>query len=379
MEYGIEQQNINAENIMKTLILAGGGHGHINILKEMIKKPLDGVRTFLISDNRRQYYSGMLPGFIEGKYSEDEISFDVPKLCKKAGAQFIEERIIRIDKENNLVITENGEYGYDFLSLNLGGISKKYPSEDGYREYHNLTYTKPISALIDFIRKIDFKNTGNGKSLAVIGGGASSVETSIALKVAFPFLNIEIFSKSDELIRNFNSKSKEEVRKILDSFEIKVNTGYEFLYYKNNIAAFFKEKEKLFVPMDFVIISSGISGIAADFKGIDTIENNFIRTDKYLRVNENILAMGDMIEFNDMNLPKAGVFAIHEAPVLFKNLIKMISGDNDLIEYKPNQKYLQIINTGYGTGLLNWGNITLTGRIPFIIKDYIDRNYMRTE
>ena len=83
---------------MKNLILAGGGHGHINILKRLIKSPLKDINITLITDYGRQYYSGMLSGFVEGIYTEDEISFDVRELSKRANVNYVEEEIISIDK-----------------------------------------------------------------------------------------------------------------------------------------------------------------------------------------------------------------------------------------------------------------------------------------
>ena len=43
---------------MKKIILAGGGHGHINILKNLINNPTKDHEIILITDYKRQYYSG---------------------------------------------------------------------------------------------------------------------------------------------------------------------------------------------------------------------------------------------------------------------------------------------------------------------------------
>ncbi|WP_295884933.1 hypothetical protein [uncultured Anaerococcus sp.] len=83
---------------MKRIILAGGGHGHINVLKNLIRNPLLDCEILLITDFKKQYYSGMLAGFIEGIYTEQDISFDVAKLSKMANVRYIEEKIIAIDK-----------------------------------------------------------------------------------------------------------------------------------------------------------------------------------------------------------------------------------------------------------------------------------------
>lgn len=139
---------------MKNLLLAGGGHGHINILKRLIKSPLKDINITLITDYGRQYYSGMLSGFVEGIYTEDEISFDVRELSKRANVNYVEEKIISIDKNKKVVTTENDEYSYDFLSINLGSMANvNFPVDD-----NGVLNVKPISELVEakenFLKKV---------------------------------------------------------------------------------------------------------------------------------------------------------------------------------------------------------------------------------
>lgn len=139
---------------MKNLLLAGGGHGHINILKRLIKSPLKDINITLITDYGRQYYSGMLSGFVEGIYTEDEISFDVRELSKRANVNYVEEKIISIDKNKKVVTIENDEYSYDFLSINLGSIANvNFPVDD-----NGVLNVKPISKLVEakenFLKKV---------------------------------------------------------------------------------------------------------------------------------------------------------------------------------------------------------------------------------
>ena len=47
---------------MKRLVLLGGGHAHLAVLKDLAERPLDGWQVQLVTPFRRQLYSGMLPG-----------------------------------------------------------------------------------------------------------------------------------------------------------------------------------------------------------------------------------------------------------------------------------------------------------------------------
>ena len=65
------------KQIEKNLVLIGGGHSHLNVLKSFAMNKIDGLRITLISDVYETPYSGMLPGYIENDYSLDDIQIDL--------------------------------------------------------------------------------------------------------------------------------------------------------------------------------------------------------------------------------------------------------------------------------------------------------------
>ena len=85
---------------------------------------------------------------------------------------------------------------------------------------------------------------------------------------------------------------------------------------------------------------------------------------------------GDCIYFKDSPLDKVGVYAVRQNPVLLHNLLAYIDGSR-LEPFSPGGDYLLIFNLGGGSGVLRKKRIQLDGRLAFVIKDFIDRRFMR--
>jgi NADH dehydrogenase FAD-containing subunit len=75
-------------------------------------------------------------------------------------------------------------------------------------------------------------------------------------------------------------------------------------------------------------------------------------------------------------LDKVGVYAVRQNPVLYNNLMAALEGE-PLQVFKPGGDYLLVFNMGGGKGVLRKKWLTFGGRLAFIIKDYIDRKFMK--
>ena len=62
--------------------------------------------------------------------------------------------------------------------------------------------------------------------------------------------------------------------------------------------------------------------------------------------------------------------------MLFHNLMAALEG-RDLMPFDPGPDYLLIFNLGDGQGVLKKKWLEFGGRAAFIIKDFIDRRFMR--
>ncbi|GBG76523.1 hypothetical protein CBR_g22271 [Chara braunii] len=204
----------------KDLVLLGGGHSHVHVLKCLGERPIPGVRLTVVTRDVRTPYSGMLPGFVAGHYTYDDCHVDLAPLSRLANARLIHAAAEGIDVQSKLVKIPGGELiRYDVLAIDIGSrpVQEKVP---GARE-HSIP-VKPIdqfSVKWEEMRKrvLDqaimaqsstsssssrdppdgaaaASGDGDGSrstsspsprvtvTIAVVGGGASGVEVTLAVQ-----------------------------------------------------------------------------------------------------------------------------------------------------------------------------------------------------
>ena len=95
--------------------------------------------------------------------------------------------------------------------------------------------------------------------------------------------------------------------------------------------------------------------------------SGFIRVNKFLQTsNENIFASGDVSSFENKNLPKAGVYAVRQGPILFKNLRAKIL-NSSLTGFKPQSSFLSLIGNGKDEAIFSWKGISFKSKFAWML------------
>jgi NADH dehydrogenase FAD-containing subunit len=130
---------------------------------------------------------------------------------------------------------------------------------------------------------------------------------------------------------------------------------------------------------DLVFLALGVvPSPIFEASGLPTGPDGGLRVNRFLQSTAypNLFGGGDCIYFEDRPMDKVGVYAVRENPVLYHNLKAALEG-NDLQAFDPGGDYLLIFNLGDRTGVLHKRWLTFGGRPAFIVKDFIDRRFMR--
>ena len=109
---------------MKRLVLLGGGHSHVEVLRRFGAAPLPGTELVLASPYPDSPYSGMLPGWIAGHYARDDCHIDLLSLTRFARCRFVPSACHRLDADARAVVCADGTIlPYDVVSVDTGAAS----------------------------------------------------------------------------------------------------------------------------------------------------------------------------------------------------------------------------------------------------------------
>ena len=140
----IKPMQAAAPPILRDLVLVGGGHSHVGVLRAFGMQPLAGLRITLVCTDAHTPYSGMLPGYVAGHYDFDAVHLDLVRLCVFAGARFVRAQVTGLDRERRQVLlADRPPLDYDLVSINTG--STPHTTHIAGADAHAVS-VKPIAA-----------------------------------------------------------------------------------------------------------------------------------------------------------------------------------------------------------------------------------------
>ena len=107
----------------KSLLLIGGGHSHVEVIRRWGLVPEPDVAVTLISPDRHTPYSGMLPGYIAGHYSHADCHIDLDAICAQAGVTRIGASVGAVDFAARIARCSHApDQPFDVLSIDTGPL-----------------------------------------------------------------------------------------------------------------------------------------------------------------------------------------------------------------------------------------------------------------
>ncbi|MFK8031589.1 MAG: selenide, water dikinase SelD [Gammaproteobacteria bacterium] len=363
------------------LILLGGGHTHVLLIKALAMKPIDGVRVTLVSEQTLTPYSGMLPGFVAGHYSLEQTNIDLNKLCRKAGVRWIKARAEHVDPDlKRIVLADQASLEFDVLSIDIGSTPDQ--SIKGARAF--TTGVKPISGFqqqwSSLLTSSRQKQGDISKPLhwGVIGAGAGGVELVLAMAhrmKARQQLNFHLVYRGASVLPGYPAKVIKRIEQKLHELNVRLHPGFSVCEVNGGGL---RSASGDALKLDQSIWCTGAVGAAwLSDSELETTDKNFIKVNEYLQSMSyaHVFAVGDIAEMVDDPRPKAGVFAVRQAPGLEENLRRYFS-DRPLKKVSLQSSFLSLLALGDKSAVASRNGFTLHGRWVWRWKNSIDQKFM---
>jgi selenide, water dikinase len=377
--------------ILRDIVLIGGGHSHVGVLKSFGMNPIPGVRLTLICTDMHTPYSGMLPGYVAGHYDYDAVHIDLSRLAAFAGARLYRDEVIGIDRASQKVICKTRPaVPYDQLSINIGST----PQLDGVPgAAEHAVAVKPIRNFNDrWLSLLERVKTHVGKTtIAVVGAGAGGVELLLTMQFRLrneltklgrnpDELTFHLLTSSDTILPTHNAGVRSRFDAVLAQRGVQVHRNAEVTQVDKRggagVLITSKGQELLADEIMWVTRAGGAAwlkttGLQLDAEGFIEVKDTLQTLNDPL-----IYAAGDIASMVNFKLEKAGVFAVRQGKPLTENLRRAVGG-TALEAYRPQTSWLALISTGDKYAVASRGWLGFAGAWVWQWKDWIDQRFMR--
>ena len=364
---------------MKRLLLIGGGHSHVEVLRRFALRPEPGVQLTVVSPHPFTLYSGMLPGLIAGHYRLEDCRIDLVALAAAARARHVQTFINGLHLDTRLAFCLSGEtLRYDLASIDIGSRPDML-DVPGAAEY--ALAVKPAEHFVDRWDELVRRAPAlpEGWRLVMVGGGAAGVETLLSmqhrlLRAGARSPRCALVTDTPEVLQSHPPRVRRVFARLLQRRGIEIHTGARVV----EVGPHSVRTDGYAIGGNLIVWATGASapfwpracGLATDTRG-------FIRVSASLQTpnHPEIFAAGDIAQM-DSARPKSGVYAVRQGPPLEQNLRRALR-DETLIPYRPQRLALSIISTGPRHAVATRGAIAFAGGWVWHWKNWIDGRFVR--
>ena len=373
--------------LFRDLVLLGGGHAHVIVIRRWAMNPLPGVRVTLVSPDALTPYSGMLPGLVAGHYTLEQTHIDLVRLCRWAGVRFVCDAACGVDADARRVLfDQRPSITYDLLSVDTGG-APRLDNVEGAAEF--AIPVKPVSTFNDRWCELE---TRAGRSeepmdIGVVGAGAGGFEILLAANHRLNGSgNSPVAAGSGvrhrlhwvirgDLLGDYPRRVRRMGRNACIERGITLHDGFDVVSVRKDGL---RAANGAFLDLDATLwCTEAMASSWPVESGLDCDDRGFVRISDSLQSlsDPRVFAAGDVAVQVDHPRPRAGVFAVRQGPVLADNLRRALLGQ-PLRSHRPQERFLTLLSQGDRSAIGNKGPFSFEGRWVWQWKHWIDNRFM---
>jgi selenide,water dikinase len=359
---------------LKRLLLVGGGHAHLQVMRAFVAEALPGAEVSLVTPCAQLTYSGMVPGYVAGHYTLEECGVPLAPMAERAGVRMLQGAATGIDLATRSVTLADGRaLPYDVLSLDIGATVDR-DAIAGARE-HGL-FVRPIEAFTQLWSRMAALGRERALCVVVIGGGAAGVELALSIHHALGERShvslvtgggVVLPSHPPSVQRRALKALKRRNVTVLEDVCAEVSAEHVLLGRGTRVAC------------DAAVVALGASAPTwLRDSGLALDEGGFVATGPTLQSTSHpeVFAAGDVATRADDSHPKSGVYALRAGAPLALNLRRFLAG-GQLQPHRPQRRALNLLACGERYAIASWGSWSAEGGWVWRWKDRIDRGFIR--
>lgn len=365
---------------MKRLVLLGGGHAHVQVLKELGERPDEALSVSLVTPRPVQVYSGMIPGVIAGHYTLEQCSIDLVALAGRAHAAFLETRAVLVNPDmREVILADSSVVGYDVLSIDVGS-QPVVGSARGVGRH--AIVLRPLEDLVAKWEKVLAAARGGAVgSVTVVGAGAGGVEIAFAIdwrlrsELGDAAPHVRVITDTPVPMPDYPASTRTRLRHLAIGRGIGIHTGVAVAEVG---AGFVRLASGLEFASDATFWATGAG--APDWlgdSGLRTDARGFLAVDDTMQSvsHPGVFGAGDCATNERRPRAKAGVFAVRAGPALASNLRAALAG-GPLAAHVTSPRFLALLSAGGRYAVGSWGPFSFEGGWAWRWKDRIDRGFV---
>ena len=337
----------NEINELPKIIIIGGGFGGIQFSKKLKNQ---NVEVLMLDKHNYHTFQPLLYQVATGGLEPDSIAFPLRKVFKgQSNFTFRVADAKQIVPAENKVITDIGEFVYDYLVVATGSVTNFF----GQTEIEH--FSMPMKTVPEALnlRSLILQNFEEAVSeedqtkkdalmnFVVVGAGPTGVETAGALselknhvlpndypELDITKMNIYLIEGDSRVLSPFSEEASAKAKEFLENMGVKIFLNSRVNNYDGENVTYNTDQ---IIPTKSVIWGAGVKGaIIPGLENAEIARGGRIKTNdaNLIQGYENIFAIGDLayMETNDFPNGHPGVAqtAIQQGKQLAENLLRII-------------------------------------------------------
>ncbi|MES2702594.1 MAG: NAD(P)/FAD-dependent oxidoreductase [Bacteroidota bacterium] len=333
----------------KTVVILGAGFAGLQVARRLVSS---GYEIILIDQYNFHQFQPLLYQVATGSLEPSAISFPLRKVFQ--GEKNVHVRVAKtreIDTAGQRVITDEGDFRYDYLIIATGCTSNFFGNKNferytfpmkstneaiTLRNRILLNFEDALSASPESLEEImNIVVVGGGPTGVELGGSLAEMKTNILPKdypdMDFSRLNIYLVEGGAHTLQNMSAASQQKSQEYLEQMGVKLVLNAIVQDYDGKTITL---KDGKTIKTRTMIWTAGIMGsVPAGLPAEVIVRGNRIKVDKHSKVAgmANVFAIGDVSYMETPDFPKGhpqlANVANNQAKNLAGNMKRMLRGE----------------------------------------------------